>query len=110
MYEMFGAAEFMYHQAKQKALPREVWTRWKQTVAWWFHSPGVRAWWENKPAPMSSDFEQFCDDLLRTETADQQAARRWELFVTGPESMGTVGRGGESQSGGAPADDGKCPR
>lgn len=96
MYELFGAAEFMYHQAEQKALPTEVWTRWQKTVAWWFHSPGIRTWWENKPTPLSSDFERFCDDLRRTGTIDAQAARRWELFVAGEDPVRDVGSSDES--------------
>lgn len=83
MYELFGAAEFMYHQAVQKALPAEVWTRWQKTVAWWFSHPGIRTWWDNKPTPLSSDFESFVEDLLRSHQIDEEAARRWELFVSG---------------------------
>ena len=33
MYEVFGAGEFMYNQAREDALPPKVWERWKTTIA-----------------------------------------------------------------------------
>ena len=45
LYDMFGTAEFMFHQSRAKALPKGVWTRWEATIGWWFSHPGVRAWW-----------------------------------------------------------------
>lgn len=84
LYELVGAAEFMYHQSRQDALPPEVWKRWQATVVWWFSNPGIRAWWEARPTPFSADFERFLEELLQTHSVDEGAARRWERFVTGP--------------------------
>lgn len=86
MYELLGAAEFMYHQSTNKALPPEVWERWEGTIAWWFLHPGIRTWWHNKPTPLSSDFEAFLENLLRSRQVDEAAAHRWEQFVSDPDS------------------------
>ncbi len=83
MYELFGAAEFMYHQAQRKALPDAVWNRWQASLVWWLSNPGVRSWWVAKPAPLSVDFEAFTEKLVRDRPADAEAARRWEAFVAG---------------------------
>ena len=73
LYDMFGTAEFMFHQSRAKALPKGVWTRWEATIGWWFSHPGVRAWWAAKPSPLTADFEAFvttdadvAPDTLRT--------------------------------------------
>lgn len=83
LYEMFGAAEFMYHQSREKALPPAVWARWEATMGWWFSHPGMRAWWRAKPAPLSADFEAFGDELLRTYRMDPNVLERWHAFVAG---------------------------
>ncbi len=83
LYELFGAAEFMYHQARQDALPEEVWARWEASLAWWLSHPGIRAWWDAKPAPLASDFQAFVAELLRRDPVEPAAIRRWQLFVAG---------------------------
>lgn len=92
LYEVLGAAEFMYHQAQDRALPAEVWERWERTLVWWFSYPGIRLWWTAKPAPLSSTFQAFVDELIRSHPVDEEAARRWELFVSG-DSLPTKGVG-----------------
>lgn len=96
LYELLGAAEFMYHQVEEDALSSEVWTRWRETIVWWFSNPGVRAWWEAKPVPMSSDFEAFVEDLIGDRAFDDETARRWERFVMGDNSPEEEGENGPS--------------
>jgi len=84
LYELLGAAEFVFHQAEQGALPDEVWERWRATMVWWFSNPGILAWWRAKPTPFSTSFEAFANELIRTTPFDPEAARRWEAFVGGP--------------------------
>ena len=83
LYEMFGAGEFMFHQAREKTLPPEVWARWEATVGWWLSHPGIRAWWASKPAPLASDFEEFANRVLRGTPYDPAAIKRWRDFVGG---------------------------
>lgn len=83
LYEFFGAAEFMYHQARRNALPCEVWRRWEASIGWWLSHPGFRAWWQAKPAPLSADFQAFGDQLIRTHHIDPAAVERWRRFVSG---------------------------
>lgn len=42
-YEMLGAFEFMFHQARERAIPDEVWDRWSAAADWWLSFPGLRA-------------------------------------------------------------------
>jgi len=88
LYELLGAAEFVYHQAEEHALPREVWERWRKTLAWWLSSPGIQTWWAARPSPFSAAFESLVDDLIRNNPVDRAAARRWELFVAGDDVPG----------------------
>jgi hypothetical protein len=83
LYELMGAAEFVYHQAQQGALPKEVWERWKATIVWWLSNPGIQKWWSSKPTPFSASFEAFADDMIRNTPYDPQAALRWARFVSG---------------------------
>lgn len=83
LFELFGAGEFMYHQAREESLPPEVWERWRKTIAWWISHPGMQAWWRAKPTAFTSDDEAFVDELIRGDTADRAAIERWEGFVAG---------------------------
>jgi hypothetical protein len=82
-YEMFGAFEFMFHQAESGALPREVWQRWSDTLAWWISLPGVQAWWLARPAPFSQSFTRHVDGRLQTGHPDAASAARWRAFLRG---------------------------
>jgi hypothetical protein len=83
LYEMFGAAEFMYLQSRRGGLPATVWARWEATLVWWLSHPGMRAWWAAKPAPFAADFEQFGNEVLRTRKMDAAMLARWHAFVSG---------------------------
>lgn len=83
LYELFGAAEFMYHQSLEKALPAPVWNRWQETIRWWLSYPGVRAWWDAKPAPLTRDFETFGARMIEDHPVDPAVLRRWRGFVAG---------------------------
>lgn len=83
LYELFGAAEFMFHQAREDALPEAVWARWEATIAWWLSHPGMQAWWTMKPAPLAADFEEFGNDILRKGHADPASLASWRAFVAG---------------------------
>jgi hypothetical protein len=82
-YEMFGAFEFMFHQAQTRALPPEVWERWSDTLSWWISLPGVRAWWRALPSPFSADFSAYVDARAAAGPADPEAAKRWAAFLRG---------------------------
>jgi hypothetical protein len=83
LYEMFGAAEFMYLQFRENALPATVWARWEATLVWWLSHPGMVAWWVARPAPFATDFEEFATEILRTRHMDPVALARWQGFVAG---------------------------
>jgi hypothetical protein len=83
LYEMFGAAEFMYHQSLEKALPPAVWARWEASIRWWMSHPGMRAWWDAKPAPLTVDFEAYVSTMICSDPADAATLDRWHRFVAG---------------------------
>jgi hypothetical protein len=83
MYELFGAAEFMYMQFRENALPATVWTRWESSLLWWLSHPGMRSWWAAKPAPLAAEFEEFGNVLLRTRSMDEETVTRWRSFIAG---------------------------
>lgn len=83
LYELFGAAEFMYHQYKDKALQPVVWKRWEASIGWWLSHPGMRAWWAAKPAPFTADFEVFAQNLIENHRMDPEVIARWRGFVAG---------------------------
>lgn len=86
LYELMGAGEFVFHQAKQGALPDEIWHRWRATLAWWISQPGIHAWWRARPSPFSASFESFMSELIENNPLDSEAVRRWEHFVAGGEA------------------------
>lgn len=83
LYELFGAAEFMYHMSRHRALPAEVWARWDASLAWWLSHSGYRAWWKARPAPMSADFEAHVEAVLNGPPVDPVQEQAWRLFVAG---------------------------
>ena len=95
-YEMFGAFEFMFHQATSDALPEEVWNRWSETLSWWLSLPGVRTWWLSRPAAFSESFTSHVDSKLREGRTYTDTAQRWAAFIktgTAPETAGLVEQG-----------------
>lgn len=84
--EMFGNYEFMFHQAKQGALPAEVWERWPTTMEWWLSFPGIRAWWDKKPTPFSVGFSEYVEEALSRVAPRVDGGGPWQtLLDTAPE-------------------------
>ena len=80
-YEMFGAFEFMFHQAQKGVLAAEVWDRWSATMSWWLSMPGVESWWRAKPAPFSASFSSYTDSLVAASEVDAAQAKRFDEFM-----------------------------
>jgi len=80
-YEMFSGFEFMFHEARNDALPDEVWQRWADTIRWWMTFPGVRQWWAAHPAPFTAEFTRFVNEQLDIVPADAAAAERWAAYL-----------------------------
>jgi hypothetical protein len=96
-YEMFGAFEFMFHQAQDGALAQEVWGRWSATLAWWISLPGVHAWWQAKPTPFTPAFSALVESYVRDGPSDPEAARRWTLFLRGENPSRAGGDGTQAR-------------
>jgi hypothetical protein len=94
LYELMGAAEFVFHQAEQTAIPAEVRERWRATLGWWISNPGIHERWTARPSPFSAAFESFMEDLIENNPVDREAVRRWELFIAGPEAGRETSGGG----------------
>ena len=82
-YEMFGAFEFMFHQERSGAMPREVWARWADTLQWWLSFPGVAAWWDARPTPFTAAFSEFVESRRGLGPPDAEAQQRWITFLAG---------------------------
>lgn len=80
-YEMFGAFEFMFHQATSRSLPDEVWQRWRATLQWWMAFPGVRSWWDSRPSPFTDGFCAEVAALRQAGLPDAEAQQRWTAFL-----------------------------
>ena len=83
LFELLGAAEFVFHQAQDGSLPDQVWPRWRENLAWWLSSPGIQTWWESRPTRFSDGFESLVNELIRENPVDREAVKRWERFVSG---------------------------
>lgn len=106
LYELFGTAEFMYHQALENNLPPSVWQRWEGTIGWWLSHPGMRAWWASKPAPLTADFEKLGTQMIRDNRFDARAVESWRRFVAGEGMPGPAGEPDRP----SPAPDTAAPR
>ncbi len=80
-YEMFTGFEFMFHQAQSGALTEVVWQRWGDTIRWWLSFPGVRQWWDARPAPFTADFTEFVDHQIIGGPSDEESAARWLAYL-----------------------------
>lgn len=81
LYEIFGSFEFMFEEARRGTIPPQVWDRWAATLAWWISLPGVRAWWQSKPAPFTEGFSKFVETRIEKPAHDSAAAARWQSFL-----------------------------
>jgi hypothetical protein len=81
LYEIFGAFEFMYQEAKRGTLPPEVWERWAPTMSWWLSFPGVRNWWRAKPSPFTKSFSMLVASQIENPIHDTDAAANWHEFM-----------------------------
>jgi hypothetical protein len=92
-YEMFGAFEFMLHEHRSGSLSDDVWQRWADTLLWWMAYPGVRAWWDARPAPFTPAFTQFVESHRSAVRPDPHAHERWARFLAdGPGASNQEGR------------------
>ena len=82
-YEIFGAFEFMFHAAKNNAIPEEVWNRWELTIDFWLSFPGVVTWWEVRPAPFTDSFTAFVDSAITDNPVNDDMGLAWREFVNG---------------------------
>jgi hypothetical protein len=86
-YELFGAFEFIFHQAESRAMPAEVWERWSSTARWWLSFPGIRAWWMARPTPFSASFTAFVEANLAERAPEPATPSRWEAFLRAGSSI-----------------------
>ncbi len=96
--ELLGNLEFLCFQAQEGNIPRELWSRWEETLRWWLTFPGVRACWAARPTPFTPTFtrcvERCLENGYRSERQDA-----WERFVAGvPEGPEPSAASGSSES------------
>ena len=80
-YEMFGAFEFLFHQAKKGSLEDEIWARWSATMSWWLSIPGVESWWHAKPTPFTASFSSCVESILAGSSVDSDGVQRFLELV-----------------------------
>jgi hypothetical protein len=81
-YEMFSSFEYIFHQARDGALPDGVWDRWSETLRWWVSFRGVRDWWHGRPAPFTPEFSRFVDECVAQPEFDPEASARFQQYLT----------------------------
>lgn len=79
--EFFGALEFMFHAAEDRALPDAVWGRWAYAAAFWLSLPGVRSWWHNVPIRFTPGFTAFIETVLTDDSYDPALIRRFGDYI-----------------------------
>jgi hypothetical protein len=78
--EFFGSLEFMFYQAREGTIPRELWVRWEETLKWWLTFPGVRAWWHGKPSPFTPAFSECVEQCIASGYRPESPGA-WEAFL-----------------------------
>lgn len=85
--ELFGTLEFMYLQAQEGSISRELWQRWRETLKWWLTFPGIKAWWAGKPTPFTPSFARLVEQCMQ-EGYQPEREGAWEAYIGPTEARG----------------------
>jgi len=56
-------------------IDEDFWVGHRDNILWFFHRPGMQAWWKDRKFAFSERFREFLDDSSPTEIASPETRR-----------------------------------
>jgi len=71
----FCRYENLYFQYRAGLVDEDFWSGHRENILWYFHRPGMQAWWKDKRLAYSKSFREFVENSQATDLespADRQ--------------------------------------
>lgn len=72
---LFRRFENVYFQYQSGMIDEDFWVGHRDNILWYFHRPGMKAWWTERRFSFSKRFQKFLDDSTPTEIVSPEARR-----------------------------------
>ena len=63
----FRRYENLYFQYRAGLVDEDFWSGHRENILWYFHRPGMQAWWKDKRLAYSKSFRQFLESSQSTD-------------------------------------------
>lgn len=72
---LFRRFENVFFQYESGMIDEDFWVGHRDNILWFFHRPGMQAWWKDRKFAFSKRFREFLDSSAPTEIASPETRR-----------------------------------
>lgn len=72
---LFRRFENVFFQYQSGMIGEDFWVGHRDNILWFFHRPGMQAWWKDRKFGFSKGFREFLDNSTATEIASPETRR-----------------------------------
>ena len=72
---LFRRFENVYFQHQSGLIDEDFWTGHRDNILWFFHRPGMQAWWKDRKFAFSKSFREFLDSSKPDEITSPESRR-----------------------------------
>jgi hypothetical protein len=72
---LFRRFENIYFQYQSGMIDEDFWVGHRDNTLWFFHRPGMQAWWKDRKFAFSKRFREFLDSSTQSDIASPQSRR-----------------------------------
>lgn len=72
---LFRRFENIFFQYQSGMVDEDFWVGHRENILWFFHRPGIQAWWQDRKFGFSENFREFLDNSSLTEIASPETRR-----------------------------------
>lgn len=72
---LFRRFENVYFQYQSGMIDEDFWVGHRDNILWFFHRPGMQAWWKDRKFAFSKRFREFLDNSAPTDVASPETRR-----------------------------------
>ncbi len=71
----FRTFENLFFQYRSGLVTEDFWSAHRENILWFFHTPGMQIWWQDKRLAFSGSFREFLENSEVTEIASPDTRR-----------------------------------
>ncbi len=72
---LFRRFENVYFQYQSGNIDEDFWIGHRDNILWFFHRPGMQAWWQERKFAFSKSFREFLDESTASEITSPETRR-----------------------------------